>query len=114
MSLLPNLTAAASQAAFVPSSYLSVAELHNSLLTYVFMLDVEHSFIALRQKRPLSELHIFVPQTQVTELAERPSVLEQAEMAEGEHWLYVLLQNIPLTELQAPVVPQDRSNRHPC
>ena len=73
------------------------------------MLDVEHSFIALRQKRPLSELHIFVPQTQVTELAERPSVLEQAEMAEGEHWLYVLLQNIPLTELQAPVVPQEQS-----
>ena len=56
------------------------------------MVFVEHSFIALRQKRPLSELHIFVPQTQVTELAERPSVLEQAEMVKDEHWLYVLWQ----------------------
>ena len=56
------------------------------------MVDVEHVFIALRQKRPLSELHSFVPQTHVSELAERPSVLEQAEKAEDEHRLYVLWQ----------------------
>jgi len=70
------------------------------------MVDVEHALIALRQKRPLSESHTFVPQTQVSELVERPLVLEQAEMTENEHWLYVLLQNIPFTELHT-LVPQE-------
>ena len=58
--------------------------------------------------RPVSELHVFVPQTQVSELVELPSVLEQTEMAEDEHWLYVLLQNIPLIKLQA-LVSQEQS-----
>ena len=58
-------------------------------------------FIALRQKRPLSELHVIVPQTQVIELAEVPSVLEQAEMAEDEHWLYVLWQKRPVVGVQS-------------
>ena len=40
----------------------------------------------------MSELHVFVSQTQVTELAETPPDLGHAEMAEYEHWLYVLWQ----------------------
>ena len=58
--------------------------------------------------RPVSELHVFVPQTQVSELVSLPSVLEQTEMAEDEHWLYVLLQNVPLIKLQA-LVSQEQS-----
>jgi hypothetical protein len=50
-------------------------------------------------------LHVFVPQTHVSELAVIPSVLEQAEMAEGEHWLYVLWQKRPVVSVQA-AVPQ--------
>jgi len=49
------------------------------------MVDVEHALIVLRQKRPVSELHVFVPQTQLNELAERPSILEHGEKAEDEH-----------------------------
>tara|TARA_B100000780_G_C20708578_1_gene281685 strand:- start:98 stop:391 length:294 start_codon:yes stop_codon:yes gene_type:complete len=72
------------------------------------MAEVEHQFIALRQKRPLSELHVFVPQTHVRELAERPSVLEQAEMAEDEHWLYMLWQKRPVVGVQA-ALPHEQS-----
>ena len=42
-------------------------------------------------------LHVFEPQTQVSELREVPSVLVQAEMAEDEHWLYELWQKRPVT-----------------
>jgi hypothetical protein len=49
------------------------------------------------------ELHVFVPQTHVNELAVIPLVLEQAEMAEGEHWLYVLWQKRPVVFVQATV-----------
>ena len=66
------------------------------------MLDFEHAFIALRQKRPLSELHIFVPQAHdVSELTESPSVFEQAEMVEDEHRLYVLWQKRPVVGVHA-------------
>ena len=73
------------------------------------MSDVEHWFIVLRQKRPLSELHVFVPQMQVTELVERPSVLEQAEMVEDEHWLYVLWQKRPVVVGVHTAAPQTHS-----
>ena len=70
------------------------------------MLDFEHAFIALRQKRPLSELHIFVPQAHdVSELTESPSVFEQAEMVEDEHRLYVLWQKRPVVDVHS-VLPQ--------
>ena len=49
----------------------------------------------------MSELHVFVPQMQVSELAELPSVTEQAEMAENEHWLYVLWQKRPVVGVHA-------------
>ena len=73
------------------------------------MVDVEHALIVLRQKRPVSELQVFVPQTQVSELAERPSVSEQAEMAEDEHWLYVLWQNKPVVGVQDAVSPHSHA-----
>ena len=73
------------------------------------MVDVEHALIVLRQKRPVSELQVFVPQTQVSELAERPSVSEQAEMAEDEHWLYVLWQYRPVVGVQDAVSPHSHA-----
>ena len=90
------------------SPHSQAAEFSDAPSSFGQTCTAEHLLKDEEQKRPLLELHIFVPQTQVSELVDVPSVSEQAEMAEDEHWLYVLLQNIPLNELHA-LVPQEQS-----